>query len=130
MNKKKAIEILKKQKEKLPKDDTWVFQTASYIKDFFGEDSVEFNFISQFTFTVVAHSGTTDDVMRHEVFSRRDKALRYLDNCIEIIETKGLHKKENKYIAYIKEPANLFKIVGAICTTAASIGLAIYLAKR
>jgi hypothetical protein len=38
MNNKKAIEILQKQKLKLDnpnilKDETWVFQTASYIKD-------------------------------------------------------------------------------------------------
>jgi dipeptidyl aminopeptidase/acylaminoacyl peptidase len=54
---KKAIDILQKQKAKIddqnhPNDENWVFQTASYIKDFFGDKSTEYSFIVQFSFYV------------------------------------------------------------------------------
>ena len=60
MTVKKGIQILKKQKTKLNNfdnfDQNWVFQTASYVKDFFGETSTEFSFISQFHFHVTSTS--------------------------------------------------------------------------
>jgi len=69
MRLKKAIEILKGQKDKLQsfenQNQNWVFQTASYIKDFFGENSTEFSFISQFRFEVVSSNwDSSEDIRR------------------------------------------------------------------
>lgn len=97
MNSKKAIEILKKQIQKLDdstffKDENWVFQTASYIKDFFGENSTEYAFISKFEFKAYyTNYGNENDAIR-ELNSKTPKAKKYLENCIETISNKGLYK--------------------------------------
>jgi hypothetical protein len=99
MNKKSAIRILEIQKQKLDdvnlyKDETWVFQTASYIKDFFGENSTEYVFISQFTFGVVVPTTTPPDEMQRLFKYKIEKVSKFLDNCIETIRIKGTLKTE------------------------------------
>jgi hypothetical protein len=99
MNKRSAIKILEIQKKKLEdvnlyKDETWVFQTASYIKDFFGESSAEYNFISQFTFGVVVLNTTPPDEVRILFKNKEEKVSKFLDNCIETIRIKGILKTE------------------------------------
>lgn len=135
MNKKKAIEILTQQKTKLEKgsfhqDETWVFHTAFYIKDFFGENSTEFNFISQFSFTVISTNLTPDNDILYALGQKKQKALKFLDNCIETLQNKGLYKPDSKIMTWAKEPANLWKIFAFIVTTLLSAATLIFAIKK
>jgi len=97
MTVKKAIDILKSQKEKLEdfdnKNQNWVFQTASYIKDFFGENSTEFSFISQFHFHVVSSNWDSPEDVRRWLAEKPIEAKPFLDNCVETLQHKGLFKQ-------------------------------------
>ncbi|GAB2797018.1 hypothetical protein GCM10027275_47990 [Rhabdobacter roseus] len=127
MTVKKAIGILKTQKDKL--DDfgnenlNWVFQTASYIKDFFGEDSPEFSFISQFSFNVKASSWDRPEDVRRWLAEKPIVAKRFLDNCIETLEQKGLFKQpKQNFLNQLSETA-LWTLIPLIGTGLLSIGL-------
>lgn len=135
MNKKKAIEILIQQKNKLEKssfyqDETWVFHTASYIKDFFGESSTEFTFISQFRFTVISTNKTPEPDILYALDQKKQKALKFLDNCVDTIKNKGLYKPESKMLTWVKEPANLWKMFAFIVTTLLSVATLIFAIKK
>ena len=100
MTVKKAIDILQKQKAKIedPKhtnDDNWVFQTASYIKDFFGYESTEYSFIAQFKFYVKSTNWDSDQDVRRWLSEKPIEAKKFLDNCIETLQYKGLVRKPN-----------------------------------
>lgn len=97
MTTEKAIEILIRQRDKVVdkdhyNDETWVFHTASHIKDFFGEDSTEYSFISQFKFTVIGNSAMSNEQWRSDLDHQQDKALKFIDNCIQTIKDKGLYR--------------------------------------
>lgn len=100
MTVKKAIDILQKQKAKIDdtthtNDDNWVFQTASYIKDFFGDKSTEYSFIAQFHFYVKSTSWDSDKDVSRWLSEKPVEAKKYLDNCIETLQHKGLVHKPN-----------------------------------
>jgi len=89
-----AVDILVRQKEKLQTDNltdgTWLTYTSSFIKDFFGETSQEYNFINNFKFhrnSISAYYDLIADVNKNRIV-----ASKFLDECIEIINHKGLHK--------------------------------------
>ena len=68
MKKKEAIKILQRQLSKIDNrvsDDAWIFQTAEYIRQFFGEQSTQYSFISQFQFTVKHYGDMSDDDIRY-----------------------------------------------------------------
>lgn len=97
MTNKQAIDILKTQKSKLVdkalyKDETWTAQTASYIKDFFGAKSSEYFFITQFSFIYFAPPGMTNEGILLMLQNKITIASRFIDNCIETIQHKGLYK--------------------------------------
>ncbi|MDD4730203.1 MAG: hypothetical protein PHN55_15810 [Dysgonamonadaceae bacterium] len=124
MNKKNAIKVLENQKSKLIdnkiyKDETWVFQTASFIKDFFGEDSTEYSFISQFNFYVKVPNGTSPEETRFLLDNKKNKAEKFIDDCIETIKTKGLIKRTK--INFLNRLTN-----GAIVSIMTPIALAIF----
>ena len=101
MNNKKAIEILQNQKLKLDnpnilKDETWVSQTASYIKDFFGENSTEYSFISNFNFKIPFNQYDSKTFPLRIMTEKTLKCKKYLENCIETINDKGLYKKPKR----------------------------------
>ncbi|MBK7872948.1 MAG: hypothetical protein IPJ74_20915 [Saprospiraceae bacterium] len=98
MTVKKAIAILKKQRNKLtdPKhynDENWVSQTASFIKDFFGDHSLEYGFIKQFKFYVRSSNWDSEEDIKRWLSEKPKQAIKFLDNCIETLEDKGLYKK-------------------------------------
>lgn len=97
MTTKQAIEILKRQRAKLdqPNDETWIFQTASFIKDFFGEKSVEFDMISNFNFDKYIISMWLLDPNHQNVLKIINTAKNILDSCIETLQVKGLYKPTN-----------------------------------
>ena len=92
MTVKKAIDILKAQRAKLDdfnnKNQNWVFQTASYIKDFFGDNSTEFSFISQFHFHVTSSNWDSPDDVKRWLAEKPIEAKTFLDNCIETLQHK------------------------------------------
>jgi len=98
MKVKNAIDILQKQKAKIddPKhvnDDNWVFQTASYIKEFFGIESTEYSFIRQFHFYVKSTNWDSSDDINRWLAEKQIQAKKFLDNCIETLQHKGLVKQ-------------------------------------
>ena len=111
MNSKKAIEILKIQIEKLDnpkirKDENWIFQTASYIKDFFGKESAEYSFISNFNFKVPFNQYDNKSFPIEQLNLKILKSRQYLENCIETIKVKGLYKHPKpNFISRISETA-------------------------
>jgi hypothetical protein len=127
MNKKKAIEILQKQKLKLDystvyKDSNWTFQTASYIKDFFGKDSTEYIFISKFNFKVLTGAWEDDESINRQLLDKHKKAKGYLENCIETISNKGLYEHPKTNIVSDKSNFELIGIIVAISIFVFGIG--------
>lgn len=97
MTDRKAVEILTIQLDKIgdpkhPNNETWVIQTASYIADFFGKDSAQYSFITNFTFAVFGSSGWSDQDWRNARDSNKRKAIKFTEDCIETIRVKGLYK--------------------------------------
>lgn len=120
MNKKKAIKILEEQKQKIlsseyPNNEEWTFETASYIKDFFGFDSTEYSWIAQFKWhvTYIEHPFIdNEDEVNRELRQKPKKAIQFLDNCKKIIENKGLYKPKKKN--WISDKGNDFLITTSI----------------
>lgn len=127
MTVKKAIDILEKQKAKIEdhrhsNDENWVFQTASYIKDFFGEDSPEFSFISQFRFQVLASHLDSDEDVRRWLSQKRIQAKTFLENCIETLQHKGLFQKPKQNFLYDLSETALWTLIPLIGTGLISVG--------
>jgi hypothetical protein len=111
MNNKKAIQNLKSQIEKLDnpkiyKDENWIFQTASYIKDFFGQDSAQYTFISNFNFKIPFNQYDSKTFASKQLNLKILKSRQYLENCIETINVKGLYKHpKTNFLNRISETA-------------------------
>lgn len=128
MTKEKAIEILKRQRDKLDiekhtNDEAWIFQTAEYIRQFFGENSTQFSFISQFKWHVLRSPWDSNELVKHWLDQKPKEAKQFLDNCIESLNDTGLYQppKTNFFQGY----SNI-KIIAAfvpVVTVAISIGL-------
>jgi hypothetical protein len=125
MKKEKAIEILRRQQSKINSitvadSETWIFQTASYIKLFFGEDSPEMKAINQFRYY------NTNDMFlgraNSSLNSYKPVAHTFIENCIETINDKGLKKKEWKHILITTHPALFWTIFSAIVIAAFGLG--------
>jgi hypothetical protein len=122
MTTKQAIEILKRQRDKLddknlPNDDTWVFQTASFVKDFFGEDSTEYNWISQFEFRTLVSSYWSDEQRRAAINDKPRQAKQFLNDCIDTIKIKGPYKPpKTNFLNAISDTAlwTLIPLIGTI----------------
>lgn len=99
MKKQKSINILNNQKNKLnipnKNDENWIIQTASYVKEIFGEESTEFEFIKKFTFEVEASTYSPKEEILASQVIKMEKAKGFIDNCIETINQKGLPKIKN-----------------------------------
>lgn len=101
MKPQKAIQTLERQRDKIndpkhPNNDTWKVQTASHIKDFFGEKSDEYAHIRQFSFSVFGHTGMSKEQWRNEMDMNKRRIVQFLDTCIETINDKGLYKPRKK----------------------------------
>lgn len=97
MNKKTAILCLKQQKiklldQQLYKDENWVFQTGSYVKDFFGEHSTEYIFIKQFSFSLPYNPFLNNNEIVATLEKKESMALVFINNCIETLEHKGIYQ--------------------------------------
>lgn len=97
MNQEKAIELLKSQQQKLESLDEknylgWQTQTKSFIKDFFGEQSQEYQDIKDFSFTSWYSDLPTNDQIKREI----PTMSATLDSLIETITHKGLYKQSGE----------------------------------
>lgn len=128
MKVRKAITILEKQKSKIEdtnhyNDDNWVFQTAAYIKDFFGEKSPQFSFIKQFHFYVMSASWESEKGINQRLSEKPDDAKKFLDNCIETLQLKGIYKEPGKNFLYRISDTALWAIIGLAIPGFISIGV-------
>lgn len=126
MTDKKAIEILTIQLNKIsdpkhPNNEAWVIQTASYLADFFGKDSVEYSFITKFTFTVIGSSAWSDQDWRNTRDSIKRKAIKFIENCIETIRVKGLYKPPKINFLHRLSDTWLTMIIVLVLTTVGSV---------
>ena len=81
----------------------------SLIKDFFGEDSVEYKKIANKSFWLTTqHVGEWGVYDTYEIDKRFFNS--YLDNCVEKIQIKGLYKepKKGNFISRISEGWMIF----------------------
>jgi len=82
----------------LTNDDTWVFQSASFVKDFFGEDSTEYNWISQFEFRTLVSSAWSTEQRSAAINDKPRQAKQFLNDCIETLKIKGLYKPKSNFL--------------------------------
>lgn len=98
MNRRQSIKAIRLQIQKLEdvqnRNPTWVFQTGSYIKEIFGEDSVEYHYISQFSFAIKVRNDTGKDRLKELFEENVTNVSLFLNNCIETVNLKGITKKK------------------------------------
>lgn len=115
MNKRKAIKILKQQKDKIKKNQNnqWIIETASYVKDFFGSDSVEYSWICKFKWSVsfVTIDGEKPKWVANAMKQKPYEASKFLENCISVLKNKGVYKKPK--INFFSEYSN-WKVLGIL----------------
>jgi len=144
MTKKEAISLLTKQKAKLTdaqhlNDKTWVIQTASLIKDCFGEQSPEYGFIIKFDFSISWKApkskswtepiGTTalpQSLGQSDFINAQQQKInqvsKFIDNCIESIESKGLNKSLRKNFLQESDNASVISFLIFVGATFSGIG--------
>lgn len=74
------------------KDSTLLTQMKSYIRLFFGPESPEYDFISNFTFSVVVSAELTNKEKIDLLRAREQQGIQFLKDCIETINKRGLYK--------------------------------------
>lgn len=94
MNTKKAVKILQDQILKIEKSksESLLFQTRSFIKDFFGEQSEEYEVSRKLTFTIVLN-GLSKEQISQAFNQKQEEAIKFLNTCIETLKTKGIKKE-------------------------------------
>ena len=119
MNSTKASTLISMQIEKLMllnKDtyQAWQTQTASYLKDIFGSDSEEYEFINNFSFIL----SYDDSPYNSQIKLKTPIILTHLENCIESLEHRGLIKPKQEGSkdseSWTKKYPLIFEIVKAI----------------
>ncbi len=100
MKKDEAILELNRQIDRLndknyPKNDAWTNKTATLIRKYFGEDSEQYKFLSDFKFLT---GFITPDTKQQIIDRNKGRAVQYLKDCIEFIEKYGLYKRPRKNI--------------------------------
>jgi hypothetical protein len=127
MKKEKAIALLRLQQEKLKtlnhkQKETWIIQTAAYVKQFFGEGSKEYDYISKYKFWSVVWSDTTDEQFQNSVDNQKPTLHTFAGNCIETIENFGLKKREWKHALITTDPKIFWAVFSAIVALAFWLG--------
>ncbi|HTE25414.1 hypothetical protein [Flavitalea sp.] len=112
----KAISILKRQISNLATqtnygDPTWIIQTRSLIEEIFGKGSREEIYIHEFNyldFHVGNHQWDGNFV------KNKAQAVKFLENCIQTIEDKGVHRKPAFHGLSGKEIGTVATIIVAV----------------
>tara|TARA_R110002111_G_scaffold147868_1_gene214974 strand:- start:104 stop:625 length:522 start_codon:yes stop_codon:yes gene_type:complete len=127
MKLKQAIKILEEQKQKVlssepPNNRQLILQTGSYIKDFFGINSAEFNFINRFDFNV-DFADSVPDKNKHFILEHKAKDfVLFLNNCKLTLKNKGLFKEPKKNLLSDKSNFEIIGIIFGICVFVFWIG--------
>lgn len=100
MRKSKAIKLLKQQIEKINNDNTHkdfllVIQIKTYIQLLFGEKSDQFNYINSFSFPYYVENKEPDKTTSKYLEMSKNSLIKFLTNCIEILQAKGVEKNGN-----------------------------------
>jgi len=103
MRKNKAIGILNIQRLKLEDnsyyaDRKWTIQTQDYIKYFFGENSPQLEYIKNYIDFNYYRVNSNPDEKEAKIQKEKDSAIRFINDCIEIIENKGLVNQNHNFL--------------------------------
>ena len=94
MTTKKAVKILEEQLIKLEKSksESLLFQTRSFIKDFFGDKSEEYEVSKNLTFRIIVN-GLNDEQRKNAFKYKQEEVTKFLITCIDTLKTKGVKKE-------------------------------------
>jgi hypothetical protein len=123
----KAIKILEEQKQKIvnnevSKNQEWIVETASYIKDFFGFESVEYSRIAQFKWGLFVSNEESTESIRARGVQNENDILQFIDNCKRTLSNKGLFKEPKNNLLSDKSNASLIGILFAISSLVFGVG--------
>jgi hypothetical protein len=120
---KNAIDILNTQKSKLYSvtidlnDGIWGAQLLSYIVTYFSENSVEYQFLSKTAFYTPEYNEDgkiPEGEVRMDRLKKINKAIDFIDNCIEKLKNTGVYKKPKTNILSSLSEGWLIFICGLI----------------
>ena len=111
MTERKALSLLQKQRQKLlekasNRDDIWVGQTLSYIKDIFGENSTEYSVCAQLKFRVLLSPYLDNNAIMQILTENEERILKYTESWIETVKEKGVYKQPQKTIVDVLKMHN------------------------
>lgn len=118
MKRKKAIEILENQKQKvfnkhIKNDKQLVIQTCSFVIEFFSKDSPEFHYINKFNFDIDFHPNVPNENKTRILKSRENEFVNFLDNCKQTLQEKGIYKpKDRNWFSHKTNDFILKSIIG------------------
>lgn len=118
MKRKKAIQILENQKQKvldknIKNDKQLVIQTCSFIIDFFSTDSPEFHYINKFDFNIDFHPNVPKENKPRVLKNRENEFIIFLDNCKHTLKEKGIYKpKDRNWFSHKTNDFILKSIIG------------------
>ncbi|WP_335977735.1 hypothetical protein [Gaetbulibacter jejuensis] len=112
MNKSKAIDILKNQINKLDvlkpyNTNNWITQTSTYLDTFFGANSHQHSY---FKYLDIKSEG------------KKKEVSNFLQDCIEIISNKGLHKPPKQYLLSRIPDWSIIPIVSGLLIIGSAFG--------
>jgi len=136
MRKSKSIKILNRL-IKENKNENSLIKIRSYILEFFGENSPEYEHSKSLTYkfkeiVIKEHTGNIKtqytESQRLSIIKSREKVINnFLENCIETINNKGLYKKHKNNL--LSEFSDLKLIIMFITVIIFSIYLGIRLSE-
>jgi hypothetical protein len=127
MKLKQAIKILEEQKQKILSSDhtnnrQLIIETGSYVKDFFGLSSAEFNFVNRFDFNIDFNPKVSEKNRKIVLENKANDFVLFLDNCKRTLENKGLFKEPKNNLLSDKSNAALIGTIFTISTIVFGIG--------
>ncbi|TXE12402.1 hypothetical protein FUA26_05410 [Seonamhaeicola algicola] len=138
----RKIEFMRKRKSKIilnklikeNKNENSLIKIRSYVLDFFGENSPEYEHSKSITYKfkeiiMQEYTGNIktqyNEKQRLSIIKNKEKEINeFLKNCIETIENKGLYKKHNNNLL---SELNNFQLIGMFTTV---IVFSVYLGIR
>jgi hypothetical protein len=126
MNSKKAIEILKKQKEYLintPSEkinELWLIQTEYYFRKFFKEESWQVRLITSYKFPLI-----TEENFDTRFIVIKQRLVMFLDNSIQVIEDVGIEIPYKNFLSRLSD-GWLIAILTFTTVTSFSLGGWVY----
>lgn len=115
MNKKTAIVAIQKQLDDLDNNlvdrDIWRFKTGTLIKDIFGDNSVEYVFISKFSWSIPYRPFVDREPNTHDFAKLENGIKQFLKDCIDTINLKGTYKPKGSNFMSLWGPKSLMNML-------------------